>query len=126
MDLQIKSFDEYQRVYQKSVEKPEEFWAGVADHFYWRRKWNKVLDWNFKEPDIKWFEGGKLNITENMLDRHLNTIGHKPLSSLNPITRTVSAGQSPTGSCTRMSAGLPTYYRARESRKETGSVYTWP
>src|SRR3546814_6757951 len=78
MDLQIKSFDEYQRVYQDSVEKPEEFWAGIADHFYWRRKWNKVLNWNFKEPDVKWFEGAKLNITENCLDRHIYQLGDKP------------------------------------------------
>ncbi|HWK56971.1 MAG TPA: acetate--CoA ligase [Parapedobacter sp.] len=78
MDLQIKSFDEYQRVYQDSVEKPEEFWAGIADHFYWRRKWNNVLNWNFKEPNIKWFEGAKLNITENCLDRHIYQLGDKP------------------------------------------------
>lgn len=78
MDLQIKSFDEYQRVYKDSVEKPEEFWAGIADHFYWRRKWNNVLSWNFKEPNIKWFEGAKLNITENCLDRHIYKLGDKP------------------------------------------------
>lgn len=78
MDLQIKSFDEYQQVYQHSVEKPEEFWAGIADHFYWRRKWTNVLDWNFKEPNIKWFEGAKLNITENCLDRHIYKLGDKP------------------------------------------------
>ncbi|MEC3879354.1 acetate--CoA ligase [Parapedobacter sp. 10938] len=78
MNLQIKSFDEYQQVYQNSVEKPEEFWAGIADHFYWRRKWNNVLNWNFKEPSIKWFEGAKLNITENCLDRHIYQLGDKP------------------------------------------------
>ena len=78
MDLQIKSFDEYQRAYQDSVDKPAEFWAGIADHFYWRRKWTNVLDWNFKEPRIKWFEGAKLNITENCLDRHIYQLGDKP------------------------------------------------
>jgi len=78
MNLQIKSFDEYQAVYQQSVEKPEEFWAGIAEHFYWRRKWNRVLEWNFKEPKIKWFEGAKLNITENCLDRHVYKLGDKP------------------------------------------------
>ena len=78
MNLQIKSFDEYQRAYQESVEQPETFWAGVADHFYWRRKWTNVLDWNFKEPNIKWFEGAKLNITENCLDRHIYQLGDKP------------------------------------------------
>lgn len=78
MDLQIKSFEEYQRVYRESVEKPEEFWAGIAEHFYWRRKWNRVLDWNFKEPKIKWFDGARLNITENCLDRHIYKLGDKP------------------------------------------------
>ncbi len=78
MDLQIKSFDEYQQVYQQSVEKPEEFWAEIAEQFYWRRRWNRVLDWNFKEPNIKWFEGARLNITENCLDRHIYQLGDKP------------------------------------------------
>ncbi len=78
MDLQIKSFEEYQRVYQHSVEQPEEFWASIAENFYWRRKWNKVLDWNFKEPKIRWFEGARLNITENCLDRHIYRLGDKP------------------------------------------------
>ncbi|GGC45012.1 acetyl-coenzyme A synthetase [Parapedobacter defluvii] len=78
MDLQIKSFEEYQRVYQKSVEKPEDFWAEIAAHFYWKRKWNRVLEWNFKEPKIKWFEGARLNITENCLDRHIYKLGDKP------------------------------------------------
>lgn len=75
---QIKHFDDYQQAYHQSVVDPEGFWANVADHFLWRRKWDKVLDWNFKEPNIKWFEGGKLNITENCLDRHLGTLGNTP------------------------------------------------
>ena len=75
---QIKSLEEYRQNYQQSVMDPEGFWANVADHFYWRRKWDKVLEWNFKEPDIKWFVGGKLNITENCLDRHLGTLGNTP------------------------------------------------
>ena len=69
---QIKSAAEYESAYKKSVENPEEFWAGIADHFLWRKKWDKVLEWNFKEPSVKWFEGGKLNITENCIDRHLD------------------------------------------------------
>lgn len=75
---QIRSLEEYQQQYQQSVMDPEGFWANVADHFYWRRKWDKVLDWNFKEPDVKWFVGGKLNITENCIDRHLGTLGNTP------------------------------------------------
>ena len=74
----IKSFDEYKQAYKESVEDPESFWAGIAKHFYWRKPWKKVLDWNFTEPKIEWFAGGKLNITENCIDRHLNEMGEKP------------------------------------------------
>ncbi|MGE7777980.1 acetate--CoA ligase [Chitinophaga sp. NPDC101104] len=75
---QLKSFDEYKQAWQHSVTDPEGFWANVADHFYWRRKWDKVLEWDFKQPDVKWFTGAKLNITENCLDRHLGTLGNQP------------------------------------------------
>lgn len=78
MKFQIKNFEEYTSVYQKSVEDPEGFWNEIADSFLWQKKWNKVLDWNFQEPSIKWFLGGKLNITENCLDRHLEKNGDKP------------------------------------------------
>ena len=71
MDLQIKSLEDYKRVYDYSVAEPEDFWSAVADDFYWRKKWDQVLEWDFLKPDIKWFIGAKLNITENCLDRHL-------------------------------------------------------
>ena len=69
MSLQIKSLDEYKKTYQKSVEDPEGFWAEQAESFVWQKKWDKVLDWNFKEPNVNWFVGGKLNITENCLEK---------------------------------------------------------
>ena len=75
MTLQIKTIEEYQSAYARSVEDPEGFWAEQAETFQWRKPWDKVLDWNFTEPDVKWFVGGKLNITENCLDRHLATRG---------------------------------------------------
>lgn len=78
MDLQIKSFEQYQETYARSVNDPEGFWGDVAEHFYWKRKWSNVLRWNFDEPDINWFEGGKLNITENCLDRHIYRLGDQP------------------------------------------------
>lgn len=78
MSFQIKSFDEYQEAYKKSVDSPEQFWGEIAEHFFWKRKWNNVLNWNFKDPDVKWFEGGKVNITENCLDRHIYQYGDKP------------------------------------------------
>ena len=75
---QIHSFEEYKTAYKKSVDEPEAFWASVADNFYWRKKWDKVLNWNFKEPKIEWFAGGKLNITENCIDRYLKDLSDKP------------------------------------------------
>jgi acetyl-CoA synthetase len=75
---QIKSVDQYKAAYEKSVNDPEEFWGAVAANFHWRKKWDKVLEWDFKKPTIKWFAGGKLNITENCLDRHLATLGNTP------------------------------------------------
>lgn len=74
----IKHLEEYYQVYRKSVRNPDLFWEEVAEeHFLWRKKWDKVLSWDFKKPEIKWFEGAKLNITENCIDRHLTTRAHK-------------------------------------------------
>lgn len=67
----IRSFTEYQKIYQQSIENPESFWAQIAEDFVWKKKWNKVVEWDFHKPEIKWFIGGTLNITENCLDRHL-------------------------------------------------------
>lgn len=66
--MRIHNFEEYQKVYQYSIEHPEDFWNEIAQHFHWRKKWDKVLEWNFTEPRVKWFINGKLNITENCLD----------------------------------------------------------
>ncbi len=88
---QLKSFEQYQQAYQQSVNDPGKFWGDIAGHFTWRKKWDKVLDWNFTEPKIEWFAGGKLNITENCLDRHLETLGDKPAiiwESNNPEEKT--------------------------------------
>jgi acetyl-CoA synthetase len=71
----IKSFEQYEQEYALSVKDPEAFWASKAEEFNWQKKWDKVLDWNFTGPSVKWFEGGRLNITENCLDRHLLTRG---------------------------------------------------
>ena len=75
---QINSAEEYRSAYQRSVDDPEGFWAGIAAHFTWRRRWDKVLEWNFTEPRVRWFEGARLNITENCLDRHLQQRGDQP------------------------------------------------
>ena len=75
---QIKSLEAYQEDYKKSIEAPEQFWSEIAENFTWRKKWDKVLEWNFTEPKIEWFKGAKLNITENCIDRHLAKNGDKP------------------------------------------------
>ena len=76
--FKINSLEQYHTAYKKSVDDPEGFWADVADSFVWRKKWDKVLEWNFTEPKVEWFINGKLNITENCLDRHLDIIGNRP------------------------------------------------
>jgi acetyl-CoA synthetase len=73
---QIKSLEQYHADYKKSIDEPEAFWSSVADNFQWKKKWDKVLEWNFTEPKIEWFKGAKLNITENCLDRHLKKNGN--------------------------------------------------
>jgi acetyl-CoA synthetase len=75
---QIRSQAEYDVAWKKSTEKPAEFWAEIASEFQWRKKWDITLDWNFAEPHVRWFLGGKLNITENCIDRHLADKGNQP------------------------------------------------
>ncbi|MEO6328493.1 MAG: acetate--CoA ligase [Ginsengibacter sp.] len=75
---QIKSLEQYKEAYQESVKDPEKFWAEIAENFTWKKKWDKVLEWNFTEPNVKWFINAKLNITENCIDRHLEKLGDKP------------------------------------------------
>lgn len=77
MKFEINSFKDYEKEYKKSITEPEAFWAEKAKEFVWKKHWDKVLTWSFSEPTIKWFEGGKLNITENCLDRHLKFQGDK-------------------------------------------------
>jgi acetyl-CoA synthetase len=74
----IKHLEEYFQVYRKSVRDPGSFWEEIAEeHFVWRKKWDQVLSWDFSKPEVRWFEGARLNITENCLDRHLPTRGDK-------------------------------------------------
>ncbi len=75
---QIQSAEQYEMSYRVSISSPEKYWASVAHNFHWRKLWDQVLEWNFKEPRIEWFKGAKLNITENCIDRHLLTQGEQP------------------------------------------------
>jgi acetyl-CoA synthetase len=74
---QISTFEEYLQQYQQSIEQPETFWAEVAEDYLWKKKWHTVLQWNFTEPSVKWFEGGITNISENCLDLHLKLRGEQ-------------------------------------------------
>jgi acetyl-CoA synthetase len=75
---QIKSLEEYQEAWKKSITDPASFWSEIASHFVWKKPWEKIVDWNFKEPSVKWFQGAQLNITENCLDRHLADKANQP------------------------------------------------
>jgi acetyl-CoA synthetase len=75
--LQIKSLEEYKEAYKRSVEEPEKFWEEQAASFQWMKRWDKVLEWDFHKAETKWFIHGKLNITVNCLDRHLDTRGEQ-------------------------------------------------
>ena len=77
MIKKIESLEDYKEQYRKSVESPEQFWSEIANTFSWRKTWDRVVDWDFKELDVKWFSGARLNITENCLDRHLDINGDK-------------------------------------------------
>lgn len=81
---QITSLDQYHSDYKKSINDPEGFWGPIAENFTWRKKWDQVLEWNFRDPKVEWFKGGKLNITENCLDRHLKEHGDSPAIIFEP------------------------------------------
>jgi len=71
----VDSFEKYEEAYKASVENPEAFWESIANTFTWQKPWDKTLEWEFNTPNVKWFQGGVLNITENCLDRHLEERG---------------------------------------------------
>ncbi|MBS7333051.1 MAG: acetate--CoA ligase [Weeksellaceae bacterium] len=75
--LRITSFSDYKKQHKESIENPEKFWDSVAEQFVWKKRWDKTLEFDFSKPEFKWFQGGKLNMTENVLDRHLVKNGNK-------------------------------------------------
>jgi acetyl-CoA synthetase len=77
MNYRIKNMADYSAAYKKSVENPESFWSDIAENFKWKKQWDKILEWDFKKFNVSWFQGAKLNITENCLDRHLELNGDK-------------------------------------------------
>ena len=79
MNNKIRSLSGYFHEYQKSIHQPEKFWSRIAESFHWQKPWDKVLSWNFKDPEIHWFKNAKLNITENILKDTYLHMGIKPL-----------------------------------------------
>ena len=78
MTHKIQTLGGYIHDYQKSVQQPEQFWSRIAESFYWQKKWDKIVEYDFEKPDIKWFLNGKLNITENIFEcrkSHHDTAG---------------------------------------------------
>ena len=69
----VSSLEKYKDIYDSSVKDPDEFWAGIAKRITWYKRWEKVRDFNFKEAKIKWFESGRLNVSNNCLDRHVES-----------------------------------------------------
>ncbi|TDI94925.1 MAG: acetate--CoA ligase, partial [Caldithrix sp.] len=77
----VKSLQQYREMYTESVEEPEKFWSRIAERLHWYKKWNTVFSFDFVKADIKWFEGGKLNVSYNCLDRHVED-GHGDQTAL--------------------------------------------
>ena len=73
--IQLRTFSDYEKAYAASINEPIKFWEEIAAAFSWQEPWHKTLEWEFATPTVKWFQGGRLNITENCLDRHLKTHG---------------------------------------------------
>jgi len=78
MEHKIQTLAEYNYLYEQSVQHPEKFWEKIANSFYWRKPWDKTLEWEFETPKVRWFCNGKLNITENIFERHLFSHKNKP------------------------------------------------
>ena len=83
----LNSFEKYEEAYKASVDNPAKFWEEIAGEFTWEKPWDKTLEWEFNTPDVKWFQGGVLNITENCLDRHLEERGDDIALIWEPMTR---------------------------------------
>ena len=90
MDLRIKTFDEYQKAYDESQNDRSGFWSNIAEQFSWKKKWTNVFSSDFETPDIKWFENGKFNITENLLDRHVKNHPNKVAFYWEPNDNSIS------------------------------------
>src|SRR5260221_10636978 len=77
MENRISNFNDYQETYRKSLQDPEAFWGGIAEEFTWKKKWNKVMEWNFHKPEVKWFIGGEMKNTGKNIERPFSKRANK-------------------------------------------------
>ena len=91
MITMINSLSEFKATSAQAKENPDRFWSDVASEFQWKAPWKQTLDYDFSKPEVKWFVGGKLNITENCLDRHLATQPNKTAILFEPNDPTETA-----------------------------------
>ena len=87
----INSLSEFKATSAQAKENPERFWSEIASEFQWKSPWKQTLDYDFSKPEIKWFVDGKLNITENCLDRHLTSHPNKTAILFEPNDPTEAA-----------------------------------
>ena len=87
----IKSLSEFKSTFAQAKENPDTFWSEIASEFRWKAPWKETLNFDFSKPEVKWFVGGKLNITENCLDRHLETQPNKVAILFEPNDPTEAA-----------------------------------
>ena len=99
----IKSLDQYRRMYRESIKRPDKFWAREARELVWRAPWRKVVEW--KAPFAKWFVGGKLNLSENCLDRHLTSPSPQQSSESSGKASRAKSARSPISNSTTKFAG---------------------
>jgi len=77
----IKNMDQYREIYDRSIQDQDAFWADIAERITWTKKWDRISDVDYTKAQIKWFEGGKLNVSYNCLDRHVEA-GHGDRTAL--------------------------------------------
>ena len=122
----IKSLSEFKQAKVQAEENPGGFWSEVAREFHWKSPWKQTLDYDFSIPEVKWFIGGKLNITENCLDRHLATQPNKIAILLNRMTRLGRSNALPIKNCTVGFVKLPICSRPMAPKRETAFVFICP
>ena len=119
------SFEAYQKMYQRSIQDPEGFWAEIAGGFVWKKKWDKVREYTFEgNVSIKWFIGGKTNISVNALDRHLEKRGRPDGASSGKATSPPNRASDLPGRCTPRCASSPTCSSRWASRRAIASACT--